>query len=411
MLNLGKELIGGDCLKLSLGMITRDLLTTEPVFDFLENAHKYGHALHSVVVAYSREVDMNVVNEIDKHLKVELIKINEDEEMYSQLRQHGISQKSIDTFLKCPSLDENRSITYSKNRNNVITKAILTGTDVLFFIDTDVYPRLLIKDECGDVNFKDVDFFGRHLEFLNYENVAITTSDYSGYYIIPPMSFEGMDSLFEGLQKSSAYNFIMHNKEHHCLVPDNDMNREVFVTNKILGGNVAIKLDALHDLVPFFSSFYEVDGRNYLTRGEDTILGLKVHKHTEWDCIDIDTRIFHNTYSTYPTIPDIVNDQRIKDRFYFACMGWIGRNPFLNWIQGTPINDMYERQKEALEVGAPAVAKYLNDDRFLRLPEALDKAYDRLNYTIMEYNKFLLAWQEISQKLQVRSDECEDFVS
>jgi len=398
-------------LKLSLGMITRDLLTTEPVFDFLENAHKHGHTLHSVVVAYSRDVDMTVVNEINQHLKVELIKINEDEEMYSELRQCGISQKSIDTFLKCPPLDEARSVTYAKNRNNVITKAMLTGTDILFFIDTDVYPRLLTKDKNGDIEFKDVDFFGRHLEYLDKEEVAITTSDYSGYYIIPPMNFDGMEMLFKGLQKSSACDFILHNQEHHCLVPDNDMLRQTFVTNKILGGNVAIKLDALHELVPFFSSSYEVDGRNYLTRGEDTILGIKVHKHPDLDCIDIDTRIFHNTYSHYPTIPDVVNDERIKDRFYFACMGWIGRNPFLNWIQGTPVSEMYEIQKKALEIGAPAVAKHLNDDRFLRLPEALDKAYDRLNYTIMEYNKFLLAWQEISMKIQVRGDEVEDIVS
>lgn len=398
-------------MKISLGMITRDLLTTEPVFDFLENAQQYGHTLHSVVVAYSRHVDMKVVDEINQYLKVELVKINEDEEMYSQLRQHGISQKSINTFLKCPPLDDQRSVAYAKNRNNVITKAILTGTEVLFFIDTDVYPRLLVTDDDDEVTFKDVDFFGRHLEYLQYDNVAITTSDYSGYYIIPPMAFEGMEMLFKGLQKSTACDFILNNKEHHCLVPDNDVDRKVFVTNKILGGNVAIKLDALHELVPFFSSSYEVDGVNYLTRGEDTILGLKVHKHPELDCIDIDTRIFHNTYSHYPTIPDVVNDQRIKDRFYYACMGWIGRNPFLNWIQGTPIDEMYEIQKKALANGAPAVAKYLNDDRFLRLPEALERSYARLNYTIMEYNKFLLAWQEISQKLQVRSEAREDIVS
>ncbi|MBN2897987.1 MAG: hypothetical protein JXO44_04340 [Clostridia bacterium] len=398
-------------MRLSLGMITRDLLTTEPVFDFLENAHRFGHALHSVVIAYSRNIDFEVVNEINRHLKVELVKINEDEEMYSQLRQRGISQKSIDTFLKCPPLDDMHSVTYAKNRNNVITKAILTGTEVLFFIDTDVYPQLLQKDDVGDVIFKDVDFFGRHLEYLKYDDVAITTSDYSGYYIIPPMGFEGMDQLFEGLQKSAACEFIHNNREHHCLVPDHGALRKAFVTNKILGGNVAIKLDALHELVPFFSSSYEVDGRSYLTRGEDTILGIKVHKHRGWECIDIDTRIFHNTFGNYPAIPDVINDQRIKDRFFFACMGWIGRNPFLNWMEGVPIDEMYKRQKAALAIGAPAVAEYLNDERFLRLPEALERAYDRLNYTILEYNRFLLAWQEISQKLQVRSDTCEDIVS
>jgi hypothetical protein len=392
-------------------MITRDLLTTEPVFDFLENAHKFGHALHSVVVAYSRAVDLEVVNEINKHLRVELVKINEDEEMYSQLRQHGISQKSIDTFLKCPPLDESKSVTYAINRNNVITKAILTGTEVLFFIDTDVYPKLLQENHQGELFFEEVDFFGRHLEYLKYDDVAITTSDYSGYYIIPPMGFEGMKMLFEGLQKSASCEFIEDNKAHNCLVPDSGSKRKTFVTNKILGGNVAIKLEALHDLVPFFSTSYEVAGRNYLTRGEDTILGLRVHKHPDLECIDIDTRIFHNTFGHYPEVPDIVNDQCIKDRFYYACMGWIGRNPFLNWLEGAPIDEIYKRQKKALAIGAPAVAEYLKDERFLILPEALERAYDRLNYTIMEYNKFLLAWQEISNKLQVRSDTCEDIVS
>ena len=111
-------------------------------------------------------------------------------------------------------------------------QALLSGSEVLVFVDTDVYPRVLVK-ENNQIKEKEIDFFGRHLEYLQKEEVIITTSDYSGYYIIPPMNFSGMKELFLGLQKEDAYEFLINSEKHNCLNLDNDKKRKVFETDKI----------------------------------------------------------------------------------------------------------------------------------------------------------------------------------
>lgn len=399
-------------LRISLGLIMKDLITTEPIFDFLDNAESHGHELYNVIIVYSNKIDNGVVDKIRRRINLELVKINEDFEMYDQLRLQGISQKSIDDFLKSDILGDTGKVAYGRNRNNVIIKAILSGTDVLFFVDTDVYPKLLVGQKDGTSQYKDVDFFGRHMDYLKFDDVAVTTSDYSGYYIIPPMFFEGMDKLFLGLQKQDAYDFVRKSLNgNNGMNYDNYYNRETRETNKILGGNVAIKLSCLKELIPFFSTYYYLNGEYYLTRGEDTLLGIAVSNSKTYKCIDIDTKIFHNTYGDYPNIPDIKRNINIRDRFFYASMGWIGRNPFLNWIQGFNVSLIYEEQMNAIKIGSKSIARYLNDDRFLILPTALELSYSKLNNTIFEYNKLLNAWNEISKKINSRGDLIEDIVS
>jgi hypothetical protein len=214
------------------------------------------------------------------------------------------------------------------------------------------------------------------------------------------MKFEGMKELFIGLQKEDAYKFLIDSNKHKCLNVDNNKNRQVFETNKILGGNVAIKLDAFDELPPFFSTVYDIKGEVVLTRGEDTLLGIKLKEIDNKKCIDIDTRIFHNTFGNYPEIPDIKKDNSIKDRFYYACLGWIGRNPFLNWLKGKDIKEIKNRQKENIIIGSKAITSYLNDERFLILPEALEISYNNLDNVIKEYKRTLKSWTEFINKIR-----------
>ncbi|GAH19949.1 unnamed protein product, partial [marine sediment metagenome] len=300
--------------------------------------------------------------------------------------------------INCPALKKHGLVPYGLNRNYALIKALLSGSEALVFIDTDVYPRVLVKKD-DEVKEKEIDFIRRHLEYLNKEEVIITTSDYSGYYIIPPMSFTGMKELFIGLQKEDAYEYLKNSGEHNCLNLDNDKKRKIFETDKILGGNVAIKLSALKELPPFFSTVYNVNGENVLSRGEDTLLGIKLKK-SEKKCIDIDTKIFHNTFGNYPEVPDIKKDKSIKDRFYYTCLGWIGRNPFLNWLKGADVEKIKNRQKKNIIVGSKALASYLNGERFLILPEALEISYHNLERVISEYKNTMRAWNDFIKKLE-----------
>ena len=385
-------------MKISIAVITKDFISLEPVDEFLENATKYNHKIYSIIIVYSHDCDFRLVESLGKKVKVFLVKINDAPEIKEQLIKMGLSTENIEILINCSALKKHGLVPYGLNRNYALIKALLSGSEALVFIDTDVYPRVLIK-ENNEVKEKEIDFIGRHLEYLGEEEVIITTSDYSGYYIIPPMRFTGMKELLIGLQKEGAYEFLKNFDEHDCLNLDNDKNRKVFETNKILGGNVAIKLSALKELPPFFSTVYNVDSENVLSRGEDTILGIKLKK-SDKKCIDIDTKIFHNTFGNYPEIPDIKRDDSIRDRFYYTCLGWIGRNPFLNWLKGEDVDEVKNRQRKNIIIGSKAVASYLNDERFLILPEALETSYRNLGRVINEYKNTMMAWNDFIEKLE-----------
>ncbi|MFA7575260.1 MAG: hypothetical protein WCY14_07190, partial [Arcobacteraceae bacterium] len=135
------------------------------------------------------------------------------------------------------------------------------------------------------------------------------------------------------------------------------------------------------------------------TRGEDTLMGIKF-RNSQKKCIDIDTKIFHNTFGNYPKVPDIKKDKSIRDRFFYTCMGWIGRNPFLNWLKGIDVKEVKKWQKEKSLIGSRAITSYLGDKRFLILPEALEKSYNGLGRVINEYEDTMKAWDDLIEKLE-----------
>jgi len=383
--------------KISIGVITKDFNSLEPIDEFLENALKHNHKIYSVIIVYSHGCDFQLIESLREKVKVFLVKINDVPEIKERLIKKGLSTENIEILLSCPTLKKYGKVPYGLNRNYALIKALSSGSEALVFIDTDVYPRVLVIED-DEVKEKEIDFIGRHLEYLKKEEVIITTSDYSGYYIIPPMSFTGMKELFIGLQKEGAYEFLRNSDNHNCLTLDNNKKRKIFETDKILGGNVAIKLSALKELPPFFSTVYNVNGEYVLSRGEDTLLGIKLKKSKK-KCIDIDTKIFHNTFGNYPEIPDIKKDKSIKDRFYYTCLGWIGRNPFLNWLKNEDVEEVKKRQKKNIIIGSKAVASYLNDERFLILPQALEISYHNLERVISEYKNTMRAWNDFIEKL------------
>lgn len=384
-------------MNISYGIITKNFTDLGTLEDFLSNADKYGHIIHSVIIAYSFECDFKLIERLQGRVRVELIKINQIENMKEKMIKLGVEEKHIDQVLLSKSLDECNMTTYGTNRNNVLVQAMLNKTDFLFFIDTDVYPHILIEKN-GERQNHEIDFIGEHLKYLQKPEIDITTSDYSGYFIIPVMEFKYMENLFFGIQKEEAYNCVQNCKEHGCLNFGNFIDRKTFITNKVLGGNLGIKIASMKDLPPFFSGVLKVGESSYLTRGEDTLLGLSVN-HGERKCIDIDLKIFHDTFNNYPFKPDIINDKKVRDRFFYACMGWIGRNPFLNWMHGKDVSKVYENQRKNLIKGEKALANYLDDDRFLKLSEALDISYGQVDKMIQDYENLLESWNQIKLKL------------
>ncbi|MFW5992187.1 MAG: hypothetical protein ACOCQN_03255, partial [Halanaerobiaceae bacterium] len=165
-----------------------------------------------------------------------------------------------------------------------------------------------------------------------------------------------------------------------------------------------LDLNLFSIIPPYYSTTYLLKGELILGRGEDTLMG-KIIPALGGKIIDVDTLIFHNTFDNFPRRPDIFT-QPIKERFYYAALGWIGRNPFLNWflkqtgdLNEKEIKRRKYRQKDALLKGSRKLAEYLDDERFLNLPAAFTAAHSQLENMIDEYRKIRLAWKKLKESV------------
>ena len=393
--------------KVSFGVVTKWIRSLSPYTDFIHNARKYGHPIHKLIIGYTHGYDEEVLAQLRQLVDVDVVRVGGDESLVARLLRRGASLTDVKAILESPFTQRFGIATYGCYRNTVLLQAILNRTDYLLFFDTDVYPRLIVRHESDSglsgIEWQEIDFVGRHLEYLTQEDVVITTSDYSGYYIIPPLKFDGLRELLIGLQKEGAYKFLMNSDRHRCLIVSHGGKPRVRETRKLLGGNLGLDLRHLDKLAPFFSSAYIHQGECILSRGEDTLLGPSVYSRGG-RCLDIDLLIFHNTFGTFPKVPDLREDS-VRNRFYHSCLGWIGRNPFLNWflieqgLQKGDLESILSRQEEYLARAAPKVAAHLKDKRFLSLPQAFATARHDLGRVVGEYHRVADGWENLVRLL------------
>ena len=381
-------------MKIALGMIIRSLNSDVELLRFVENAEKYGHKLDCAVVAYTQRLDPNVAESINKRIPLFTVDVNNPSYCAEQLRLRGLSENAARTLLDCPVDTSSGMVPYGYNRTLVLMEAILRGVDTLFFVDSDVFPSVLRKTPDG-LTTEETDFFGAHLGFLNTGS-QVTTCEYSGYNILPPASFDGMEDLLAGLQKSDMLEYWQNSFSHRSLITQPG-EPNIGPCFKILGGNVAMKLSVFSVLPPFFSTHYTVGSELFLSRGEDTILGAGIAND---GIICTETGVFplHDTYKNYPSEPDLRGDPATQERFYCACTGWVGRNPFLNYIKGSDTQSVRAFQRERLERGLSALAEYTSNPRFKSVMTNFDMSWDSLGRYISDYKNIFKAWEEFRER-------------
>ena len=203
-------------MKIAIGMIVRILISVHPLTDFLDNAEKYDHPIERVIVVYSHEADPEAIQELQRRTKVSLIRLQSYERAHMILKQLGVRFSSIQQLLFCPLIDTHGLI-YGFNWNQVLMEALFTGMDYLIFVDSDVQPRVLRQMPDGRSRFEEIDFIGAHLYGMSL-GATITSSDYSGYNILPPVSFEGMADLLWGLHKEDMAEFWQSSEVHGGLI-------------------------------------------------------------------------------------------------------------------------------------------------------------------------------------------------
>ena len=383
-------------MRIALGMITKSLDSDIEILRFVEYAEKYGHKLDCVIAAYALKLDPNVESRLNEKLPLYTADIRNPRYCMEQFRRRGISDVAAKTLLECPvNVEALRGVVpYGFNRTIVTIEAILRGIDILFFVDSDVIPSVLKMTPNGIME-EEVDFFGSHLEQIKVGS-HITTGEYSGYNILPPALFEGMEELLLGLQKSDMFEYWRSSETHRCLTVQQP-EPEIKPCTKILGGNTAITIDSFSVLPPFLSSYYMVEEELFLCRGEDTVLGLGIAE-SGLVCTDIGLNPLHDTYSDYPAEPDLKGDAAAQIRFYYACTGWVGRNPFLNHIRKADLQATREFQRERLEPGLRALADYTSNPRYFSVLNNFDVSWNNLGRYVDEYQRTLEAWGEFIKR-------------
>jgi hypothetical protein len=389
--------------KIALALITRRVNDATTALKFINNARRHGHRIDRIIIAYSHGVDREIVERLQREVKVDLVCAHGDDNLRQRLQALGIEPTVMDGLLDVPSWSCHHEVPYGAYRNAILFEALLEGVDYLLFFDSDVMPSVLTDLQGGQPLWQEIDFVGTHLTYLTQPEVLATTSDYSGYYIIPPMTFDGLRDFLIGLGKEHSIDYMTKWDTHGCLNLGSRTPAPPKPTNKLLGGNLGLNLNQPWNLAPFFSTIYEFDGQCVKGRGEDTLLG-QVMTGNEGQLLDVDLRIFHDTYIDFPIKPDIFQKD-VRERFYWACLGWIGRNPFLTWFRSKVsqkkdhFQEEMKRQAECLSVGSAKAARFFEDPKFLSLPAALEASMSMLPESIARYRRLVDSWVKLIRVL------------
>lgn len=385
--------------KIAFALITRRVDDANTPMRFLNNARRHGHRIDRIIIAYSHGVDREIVESLQREVRVDLICAHGDDSLRQQLYDLGLGQAAVGALLDAPSWSCHHEVPYSAYRNAVLLGAILQGVDYLLFFDSDVKPSVLFSLKDGIPLWQDIDFVGTHLTQLVKPRVLATTSDYSGYYIIPPMAFDGLSELLIGLGKELLLDYMSVCDIHGCLNLGSQTPGPPVLTDKLLGGNLGLNLQQPWNLAPFFSTVYEFNDQCIKGRGEDTLLGQALVLN-EKKMVDVDLRIFHDTFDDFPSSPEIARKD-VQRRFYYACLGWIGRNPFLTWFLSkmrsneAQYKQEMRRQAKNLSTGAKKAARFFENPQFERLPEALKVSMATLPESIERYRRLVEGWEKL----------------
>jgi hypothetical protein len=387
--------------KIAFAVFTRNIMEYSPILDFLENAKKYQHQVEHLIIIYNDYVDQHIIEHFKTFCQVTAIQLGHKFFIHHYLKDIGLTEFEINNIICTPNISKFDLVPYGTARNYALIAAMYLKMDYLFFFDSDVFPKILTDYNEDEYHFGEVDFIGSHLKYLKKKNVVVTTSDYSGYYVIPKMNFPHLKNLLLGVQQENRFDYIT---TTDTPVTRNFIGQKIMNTHKILGGNMAIDLSKMQFLPPFFSTTLILQDQCFLGRGEDTLFGPVIYQNGGL-CLDIDLLVFHNCFGDFPVKP-LISIPKNLDRFFFACMGWIIRNPFFNWLQkkyGYSATDIdLDFRLSALKKGSNAAAKYFADKRFLILPEAFQMAYQKLPDDINYFENLLLAWDKMKLLMSER---------
>lgn len=314
---------------------------------FLENAVSHGYSLSDFSVYLSIDREYQKTEKEDFYLDSDLVEglkkvvyiFEEDRELLATeiVREFNFKSDLINNLFSGRG--------YSKQRNSALIFALKDNNDYAICFDDDEAPFVPIKRADGSVSWKNLDFFGPHVNALS-SGADITRGPYLGYLSPVPSDFEKnipseiRKKLGEALQWGNdvitSYSFfdlmnkIKYLEEEELVSPSRPFVVESGKNGKhIYAGNMGINLKSLRSgKVPIFYTPPSA-------RGEDTIFALQLD---ELEVVEVNSFIFHDPFGLYPDVFDhefpeflrsIPVTDKTKERFASALVGWLKYAPIL----------------------------------------------------------------------------------
>jgi hypothetical protein len=305
---------------------------------------------------------------------------------------------------------------YAGKRNAVLLQAIWQKMDCLIFLDDDEYP-LAVTNNHDYAVWSGQDVFNEHITAL--QDADVTNGFHCGYLSpIPCFRFDSdaeraaFRELIEAVSNDAVswprVNDQM--KSRGITYADSNVLLDHTVTTlngperdgmPITGSNLGLNLTHPERTKPFFNP--------PKARGEDTFFGLMLQ---ERKVKRIPVYTFHDGFMKYYDLlngvlpihlqPVDEDSQKIRTRFYRACLGWVRYKPLYLYL--TDPNGYEEREKDTeqhLQMAAPALTQYFQTPSFNRLLPEFRRYARRVHEDADAFNAIQEDWEQLMKAADI----------
>jgi len=298
---------------------------------------------------------------------------------------------------------------YAAKRNSILYYAIKNKMDYLIYLDDDEYPLAVTNTKNTAI------WGGQHVLTTHLRNISqadITHGHHCGYISpIPHLKFNEtmtendfrtfIEAISNDIINWDTIISVMNNggvtyADTKTLTSNDAFEvQETNHTKFISGANLCINLKDPHRVFPF----YNPPG----ARGEDTFLSTCL---SERKVLRVPCYTFHDGFSTYNSLLSGVlptklkfieaDNEKIIERFYKACIGWIRYKPLLLYItQPDNYEETIKDMRIKLENTLPKICEYFQHPEFINILGELDKYHKNKERHYRKFEETKIIWGKI----------------
>ncbi|NTW05255.1 MAG: hypothetical protein HGA27_03940 [Peptococcaceae bacterium] len=349
-----------------------------------------------------------LVEQIDSSMFIGSVAIKE--EIDYLVRENIVSTKEADMIF---------GKGYASNRNAILYYAIKQKMDCLIFLDDDEYPLAVTHTKDTAI------WGGQHVLSTHLKHIgrADITHGYHCGYISPIPYLEFNETMteddFRQFIEAISNDIINWDKVMSVManggvtyadtkiltskeaVEVQEVNKAKFIS----GANLCFNLKDPKRIQPF----YNPPG----ARGEDTFLSTCL---SERNVLRVPCYTFHDGFSTYNRLLEGVlptklkfikiDTEKIINRFYKACIGWIRYKPLLLYItQPNDYLDKIEEMRDKLELVLPKICDYFDQPDFIKILGELNKYHKNVEKHYLAFSETQKVWSKIIEHFEQREKE------